>query len=276
MEPNRTLRFYTPFLALSLLVVSLAAASCTPAPPEPRVEARAERVFSGTSFQADTAEGATAVVLAGVTGPDRERFPDAAEAARRALLARLETAGAAVTLTPAADPPRDRYDRLIAAATTPDGDLAEQLVREGRLIAWPRAGQHAAFDRLYAAEAAARAENAGGWGAGVFMVRPPDPNSLAQHLDGPVIVEGVVVDTGEARDGRAFVNFGLDWRTDFTATADREARRVFEEAGIDLMALEGARVRVRGWLYETNGPSISLRRPAQLEIVDAPEPRSFP
>lgn len=260
----------------ALAVVTVLGA-CSPAPAEPEIALRAERVWSATSFEAEDDQGdARSVVLAGVTGPDRDRAPEAADAARRALIARLDAAGAAVLIRPSADPARDRFDRLVAAAATPQGDLAEQLVGAGHLIVWPRAGQSADFTRLYAAEARARDAGAGGWASGVFQVHGPAPNALAQHLDSPVIVEGIVVDTGEARDGRAFVNFGLDWRTDFTATADRSTRAMFEAEGVDLRALEGARVRVRGWLYDTNGPSISLSHRAQLEIIDAPEPRTLP
>ncbi|MGJ3233084.1 MAG: thermonuclease family protein [Oceanicaulis sp.] len=247
--------------------------ACTPEPEPQARPAQAERVWSGASFQIETAEGEMqSLVLAGVTAPDADRFPAAAQAARDALTARLETSGASVSVRPASDPPRDRYDRLIAAARTQQGDLAEALVREGRLMVWPRQGETLDFTPLYAAEVEARDRGAGAWGEQAFRVFEPDPNTLAQRLDGPVVVEGIVVDTGEARDGRVFVNFGLDWRTDFTATADRASRAVFDAAGLDLMSLEGARVRVRGWLYETNGPSISLTHPAQLELVDAPEP----
>lgn len=237
---------------------------------------RAERVWSGATFEIEDQENTReTVVLAGVRPPDAERRPQAADAARRALTTRIEAAGAALVLRAGAEPDRDRYGRRIAQAGLPEGDLATLLVRDGRLMVWPRAGEIVDFEPLYAAEREARAEGRGGWSDGAFTVSGPDPNALAQRLDGPVIVEGIVVDTGEARDGRAFVNFGLDWRSDFTATADRSARRTFEAAGIDLLALEGAVVRVRGWLYETNGPSVSLSHPAQLEIVDAPEPRTL-
>ena len=260
--------------AFALAIASCLLFGCAPAEPGARTEARAERVWSGHAFEVEGPGGALeSVVLAGVTAPEAELHPGAVEAARRALTGRLEAAGAAVTLRQGAEPERDRYDRRIVVAETLDGDLAEILVREGCLIVWPRPGERLDFGPLYSAERAARAEAAGGWGAGVFVIAGPDPNALALRLDGPVIVEGRVVDTGEARDGRVFVNFGLDWRSDFTATADRSARTVFEEAGIDLMSLPGARVRVRGWLYDTNGPSISLTHPAQLEILDAPEPR---
>jgi endonuclease YncB( thermonuclease family) len=264
---------------IATLIAALAlalAGACSPRAAEPQVEARAERVWSGHAFEIETADGTReSVVLAGVSAPNGELHPAAMESAREALTARLEAGGASVALTSVAAPERDRYDRLIARAGTLDGDLAEALVRDGHLIVWPRAGESLDFTALYTAEAAARANSAGAWSSGAFSVMGPDPNALSQRLDGPVIVEGRVVDTGETRDGRVFVNFGLDWRSDFTATADRSAREVFMEAGMDLMALEGAQIRVRGWLYDTNGPAVSLTHPAQLEIVDAPEARTL-
>ncbi|MGX6646728.1 thermonuclease family protein [Maricaulaceae bacterium MS644] len=260
-----------------LVIAALAlACACSPRAAEPQIEARAEQVWSGHAFEIETADGGReSVVLAGVSAPNGELYPAAMDAARQALTARLEAGGASVGLTAVAEPERDRYDRLIATAETLDGDLAEALVRGGHLMVWPRAGESLDFTALYTAEAAARAENSGAWSSGAFSVLGPDPNALSQRLDGPVIVEGRVVDTGEARDRRVFVNFGLDWRSDFTATADRRSREVFSEAGIDLMALEGAQIRVRGWLYETNGPAVSLTHPAQLEIVDAPQARTL-
>lgn len=260
---------------IAALALALACA-CSPRAAEPQIEARAERVWSGHAFQIETPDGTVeSVVLAGVSAPNGELYPAAMDAAREALTSRLEAGGAAVVLRSVAEPPRDRYDRLIAAAGTLDGDLAEALVRDGHLMVWPRAGESLDFTALYAAEAVARADAAGAWSGGAFSVLGPAPNALSQRLDGPVIVEGRVVDTGEARDGRVFVNFGLDWRSDFTATADRSAREVFAAAGMDLMALEGAQIRVRGWLYETNGPAVSLTHPAQLEIVDAPQARTL-
>jgi endonuclease YncB( thermonuclease family) len=277
MQPHHAGPISPHSTLLSGLIAALAlalAGACSPRAAEPQIEARAERVWSGHAFEIETAEGTReSVVLAGVSAPNGELYPAAMDAARAALTARIEAGGASLVLRSVSDPERDRYDRLIATAETIDGDLAEALVRDGHLMVWPRAGQTMSFANFYTAEAAARAETAGAWGSGAFSVMGPDPNALSQRLDGPVIVQGRVVDTGEARDGRVYVNFGLDWRSDFTATADRAARAVFTEAGMDLMALEGAQIRVRGWLYETNGPAVSLTHPAQLEIIDAPEAR---
>jgi hypothetical protein len=149
-------------------------------------------------------------------------------------------------------------------------------VEAGWLVVWPRLGQEVEFGALYAAEARARDADAGAWGQGAFVVRDPDPNRLAQHLDSAQIVEGRVISTGAARDGRVFLNFGLDWRTDFTAVADEGTAQRFAEAGVDLRSLDGAVIRLRGWLFALNGPAIALDHPAQLEIVDAPTASTIP
>jgi micrococcal nuclease len=241
-------------------------AACGSAPPTET--AAIEQVRSAHSVTIlDDAGQAQTLLLAGVTGPDLDAAPEAARRARAALEA--EIASAVLTHLPVGD--RDRYGRIPSVVRTPDGDdLAITLVEAGWLVVWPRLGQDADFAALFGAEARARAAEAGGWGEGAFAVRDPDPNGLAQQLDSAQIVEGRVVSTGAARDGRVFLNFGLDWRTDFTAVADEEAVERFAEAGVDLGSLEGAVIRIRGWLFELNGPTIALNHPAQLEIVDAP------
>lgn len=253
-------------VALALCPVGLLAA-CERA--EPVLLGGAERARSATGFTLTTEDGTEEIVLAGVIAPDRERHPDSAGEARAALDARLGEGQ--VSVRPASEPERDRYDRLRAEAKIGGADLAATLVAGGWLMTWPRAGDALDFDALYAAEAEAREASRGAWADGAFAIVGPDPNDLSQRLDSPVIVEGLVAATGEARDGRVFVNFGLDWRTDFTATANREARAVFDAAGVDLAGLDGAQIRVRGWLYDYNGPAIDLVHPAQIEIVDGPD-----
>lgn len=261
-------------LTAMIIGAALTVGACADGPAPARSAAAVEQVRSAHSITILDEEGqAQTLLLAGVTGPDRDAAP---EAARRARAALEELVGAAQFIhTPAGDP--DRYGRTPSVVRLDGGaDVGEALLEAGWLMVWPRLGQEADFDRLYAAEARARQANAGAWGPGAFAVRDPDPNRLAQHLDSAQIVEGRVVSTGSARDGRIFLNFGLDWRTDFTAVADEDAAQRFTEAGLDLRSLEGAVVRVRGWLFALNGPTIALDHPAQLEIVDAPSASTIP
>jgi hypothetical protein len=255
------------------LAASTALASCSPA-PAPQATSAALGARSAHAFTVMSPDGApTDHLLTGVTGPDADLHPDAADAARAALDQLM--AGQQLSLSEAGD--ADRYGRTPVQARLPDGrDLAAALIETGWAIVWPREGQTADFQALLDAEARARAERAGAWADGVFAVFSPSPDLLAQRLDGPVIVEGRIVSTGEGRDGRLYLNFGLDWRSDFTLSASRRVRADFEEAGRTLDTLDGAVVRARGWLYAENGPMIALTHPAQLEVLDAPQPRSLP
>ena len=56
--------------------------------------------------------------------------------------------------------------------------------------------------------------------------------------------------------GRFYLNFGEDYKTDFTATARSSIYNAWARDGFDLAALEGARLRIRGFVSDINGPSI--------------------
>ena len=81
-------------------------------------------------------------------------------------------------------------------------------------------------------------------------------------LDRFAIVEGRVLSV--ARGFRSnFVNFGDDWREDFAIYLKRgRISRAFPPA-----LLEGQRVRVRGWVFYSNGPAIDLADPLYLEVL---------
>ena len=80
------------------------------------------------------------------------------------------------------------------------------------------------------------------------------------------IVEGVV--RGAAVVNKwGFLNFGKNYRDDFTAVVRRRDLGQFEKAGMDFEELRGKRVRVRGWLGNRNGPKIDVTHPEQIELV---------
>jgi endonuclease YncB( thermonuclease family) len=165
---------------------------------------------------------------------------------------------------------RDRYERALAQVFTPNKEgiwLQEDMVRLGmaRVYTWPDTWQDSA--RLYAAEREARAARRGIWDHPFYAVRSPDPNNLAQDVDSFQLVEGIITSTADVR-GRVYLNFGADYRTDFTVAIAKSDRKRFKKASIDPMSLEGARVRVRGWIELQNGPVIWLDHPERLEILN--------
>ena len=111
-------------------------------------------------------------------------------------------------------------------------------------------------------EAIARAEKRGIWGHDFYRVRTP--KSVAHN--GYAIVEGTVVDAANVGK-RVYLNFGDDWRSDFTVRIERAALKVFAKAGLDPMSLQGQTIRVRGWVRSKNGAMIDATHPEQIEVV---------
>lgn len=160
----------------------------------------------------------------------------------------------------------DRYGNLIGDIDLGGQSLAAALVRNGLALAysWPESRE--AASALLPLEEEARSEETGLWGAGIFTIRSPDPNTLALYLETVQIVEGRVISVAATRD-RTYLNFGFDYRTDFTVSVETGDIARFEEAGIDLAELEGRNVRVRGWIRAINGPAISIDHPERLEVL---------
>ena len=168
---------------------------------------------------------------------------------------------------------RDRYGRLLTHVFVGEGDeplwVQEALIRDGLAMVYSFADNRDCVRELQRAERTAREAEAGLWEQGVFRVRDAaDLDSLDGLLYSFQIVEGRVEDVAESR-GRIYLNFGEDWRTDFTATVAPSDRDSFSGSGIQLTDLEGRAIRVRGWLERRNGPMIDVTHPEQIELVGA-------
>ena len=165
---------------------------------------------------------------------------------------------------------RDRYGRLLTHVFLGKGDdavwIQEALVRDGLAMVYSFADNRACIRELQVVERAARAGNAGFWEQGIFRVRDA---GAVETLDGLAysfqIVEGRVKDVAESR-GRTYINFGDDWRSDFTAAVSASDRKRFNGSQIKLPDLEGRVIRVRGWLERRNGPMIDVTHPEQIEL----------
>ena len=160
---------------------------------------------------------------------------------------------------------RDRHGRHLAQLYTPDGTWVQGALLAGgfaRVYSFP--DNRAVVGEMLALEGQARSHRRGIWADPFYRVLTPD--EAGRHLDTFQLVEGKVQNVAVVR-GRAYLNFGADWRTDFTVAIAPADMRAFREAGLDPRALEGRRVRVRGWLKSMNGPMILATHPEQIEIL---------
>jgi endonuclease YncB( thermonuclease family) len=188
----------------------------------------------------------------------------AASAASAALASWLD--GRLVTLDP---PPAaaDRHGRLRAQARAREGMwLQGELVRRGFAVAAPapdvadgRVAQPLALERE--ARLAAR----GVWSGGA--VGPWPAERVAAERGRYVLVSGRVREVARVQD-QVYLNFGEDWRSDFTLRAEARRARAFAKAGLDLERLAGRNVLARGHLFEIGGPMIELVHPAQIGVVE--------
>ena len=113
-------------------------------------------------------------------------------------------------------------------------------------------------------ERKARAMALGIWSNPYYKVR--SATETPKFIDTFQIVEGRIVSAAVVRR-RGYLNFGRDWRRDFTISVAPRYRRRFDRAGFAIGAYEGKRVRVRGWLKSFNGPLIEATHPEQIELL---------
>lgn len=162
--------------------------------------------------------------------------------------------------------PEDRHGRALAHVVRDDGLwLQGAILAAGMARVYSFADNRAIIYDMLALEEAARAAGRGIWALPYYAIRfATDP--LDEEIDTFQLVEGVVLDVARVR-GRYFLNFGADYRDDFTITIAPADAGVFEGSNMDLFALEGRPVRVRGWLGFRNGPQIVADHPEQIEII---------
>jgi len=159
----------------------------------------------------------------------------------------------------------DRYGRVLAQLHTADGTWVQgELLRRGLARVFSVADNRALVGEMLALEGEARAAGRGLWADPFYRVRSAD--EAAGALDSFQLVEGRVGRVATVH-GQTYVDFGADWRSDFTVAIDAQARRLFAAAGLAPDSLAGRRVRVRGWLKSRNGPLIDITHPEQIELL---------
>lgn len=200
--------------------------------------------------------------------PDFVAWPRAEEA--KAALERMAL-GQAVQLRYGGTR-RDRYGRALAhiEIVPEDGEpvwLQREMVAQGLARVYSFADNRQCVGALMNVERDARDSGLGLWPDPYYAIRPATDLALATRHDVYDLVEGRVVSVGE-RGPIAYLDFGRDWSTDFTAVLTAEAIAGLAESGAAVETLKGQRVRLRGWIESHDGPSMRVTHPEQLELLD--------
>jgi hypothetical protein len=122
---------------------------------------------------------------------------------------------------------------------------------------------------LIGAEDAAREAKAGLWRKSPVVCA----DNAKRAFDTFAIIQGRIVDAADVR-GTIYLNFGDDYRKDFTVKFTRSSfNRLAEETRAQITRLtEGAEpdtmIEARGWVFYSGGPMIEVKTPVQIRFLD--------
>jgi len=173
---------------------------------------------------------------------------------------RVEMWGSATT--------RDRHGRVLAHLVRARDGLWIQgaMVEQGLARVYSFVDNRAGVAALYRIEDEARRAGRGLWSHPDYtVVQARDAERAVRSF---ALVEGRVLKVTRV-GSRTFLNYGADWRRDFTVKIGRRAARLFTAESLDLTQFAGRLVRVRGWVRWENGPMVEVTHPEQIEILDA-------
>ncbi len=160
----------------------------------------------------------------------------------------------------------DRHGRLLAQLyDTENRWIQGEIISLGlaRVYSFPDNRSHTSD--LLALERQARAARRGIWNHRFYRILKSD--ETPGFIDTFQLVQGRVMSAAVVR-GRGYLNFGENWRTDFTISISPRSRRSFKRAGLKIKSYAGRKIRVRGWLKSFNGPMIEATHPEQIEVLE--------
>jgi micrococcal nuclease len=167
---------------------------------------------------------------------------------------------------------RDRRGRAIAHVFIPQGIGREdiwvqnELLKAGTARVHTYADNRSAMAELWGAEREARRANRGVWSSPAYQVRYATPQALQGGIGTFQLAEGRV-ESASQRGSVIFLNFGTDNKTDVTAVVPERAFSLWPNGAADVLALQGRSIRVRGYVRNSNGPSMWLDHPEQIEYI---------
>ncbi len=179
----------------------------------------------------------------------------------------------------------DRYGRVSGPATIQSSSgeewLQAKLIAAGLARVVPGDAHTACTAALLALENKSRKDQRGHWQTGIFSVlHASDPQKILRQVNRFGIVEGSIVRRSKSH-GRTYLNFGRDWKDDFTVNISaRLVRRQSKQSANPThdrstrsrnpndITKPGTRIRVRGWVENRNGPMIKIESLDQIEVLD--------
>lgn len=156
----------------------------------------------------------------------------------------------------------DRYGRVLGDFRLAGQQLTIQaiLLREGLATLYPVSTAHDTLADWQRWEHEARKTRRGLWSDPTPII---SADAASTAIGGYAFIQGKVVNATRVKN-KVYVNFGSDWRTDFTLeTAAGDLRRL-KKSGLDPLSLTGQTILARGWVEQRNGPMMVVTEAWQV------------
>jgi endonuclease YncB( thermonuclease family) len=157
----------------------------------------------------------------------------------------------------------DKYNRLLGYCFINDTFVNAKLIEEGFASIYTKPPNVKYTDFLINLQRKARKNKKGLWGAYEVI----DHTQAHLYINQIRSVKGRVLTTYKSKSC-IFLNFGQDYKTDFTIVIFNDSFKYFYDAGINpLTFYKGKTVEVRGKIKDYNGPEIIVSSPGEIDII---------
>jgi len=217
-----------------------------------RLDVLVQKVVDGDTV---ILEGGDRIRFLGIDAPEKGE-----EFAERARSRVLELVREPVDLVLCEE--KDDYNRFLAVLLKGRLNVNLTLLAEGLALPMliPPCGKMVAGEVLEAS-APALVSRKGIYSGAAFD--PLDHESAGERVGSRTVVRGRILRLHKGPTAW-HLNFGEDFRTDFTAVLFSEGRRRYRDLGLDPEDLVGQEVLVLGKIKEYNGPEIIIKGPEQI------------
>ncbi|UCC95403.1 MAG: thermonuclease family protein [Candidatus Omnitrophota bacterium] len=159
---------------------------------------------------------------------------------------------------------KDKYGRLLGYCFIDGVFVNAKLLEEGYAVLYTYPPNVKYVDLFVSHQKQARKHKRGMWGAYEVI----EHTEAARHLNQIRTVKGRVISTYKSKNC-VFLNFGRNWRTDFTVVIFNNSLDFFSQKGIDpVRYYKGKLIEVTGRIREYNGPEIIVNSPQEIVAVE--------
>lgn len=159
---------------------------------------------------------------------------------------------------------QNRYNQKMAQVVISDGFWVQQdMIRKGFALTYTTPSNFEARHDLLKAENAASTDKSGIWKTlNIQSANKPETLKPGEFS----VIEGVVKQVSDKSDW-IFINFGDDWKNDFTVVIEKNSFARFKAVGVDPQSYLNQTLRVRGVIEMRNGPMITVTTPMQIDLI---------